>query len=316
MSERRTPRSGLSGQIRERVSAAVPRRIHPGAHPKVFALGIGAAIAVGSTMVGLTWAGSDDPQQPIVKSSPVPSTVPGTCTIGVVGRPITMDVDRARTMTMVAAVATQIDAVPVQVARAMDVAVTGKSHYLPTVDQTLRLLAKEDTTAPSAESLAVFEALSRPGTVTCHFKAARTKVEKKDKNGLTPRASKVRTGVLDAFGTLRTTGFGKSADSDDAAQKSGRAVEVWPKNGKKVDRATGWVLANWLVARGSTYRLSVVTFDSWTWRAATGWSEQPAPAPIDPNADAAAVKAAKKAAAQAEAARQSDSVLAVVEKGR
>lgn len=316
MSRRRRRAPGLTGRLRERVSAAVPSPVHPGAHPKVFALGIGIALAVGSTMVGLTWAGSSKPAEPIVATSPVPSTVPGTCTLKVGDRPMTMDVDRARTVTMVAAVATQIDAVPVQVARALDVAVAGKSHYLPTVDQTLRLLAKEDATAPSEESLAVLESLTRPGALSCAFKATKAKTEKKGKNGLTPRADKVRLGLLDAFGSMKTSGYGKSAEKTDAVETAGRSVEIWPKNGKKVDRETGWVLANWLVARGSTYHVHTVTFDGHTWRPSTGWKAHPVPAAEPPPEDPAAAKAAEKAAAEAAAARQPDSVRVVVEKNR
>jgi hypothetical protein len=290
--------------------------MRPGAHPKVFALGLGVAVAVGSTMVGLTWAGSSKPTEPIVRTSPVPSTIPGTCTILVGDRPITMDVDRARTVTMVAGVATQIDAVPGQVARALDVALADKSHYLPTVDQTLRLLAKEDPAAPTEESLAVLASLTRPGSLSCTFKASKAKKEKKSKNGLTPRADKTRTGLVDAFGSMKISGYGKTADKTDATETAGRSLEIWPRNGKAVDRETGWVLANWLVARGSTYHLSAITFDSWTWRPSTGWTAIPAPAVTTPPADAAAAKAAKQAAAQAAAARQPDSIRVVVEKGR
>ncbi len=318
MSDPRAAAAEHIGRVRARVIAAVPHRARDLGHGKVFAIGIAAAVAVGSTFVGLTWAGSDKTQTPVVRSSPVPSTVPGQCSILVGDRPLIMDVDRARTITMVAGVATQVDAVPAQAARALDVALSGQPHYLPTVNQTLQLLARDDTKAPSAESLAVLDALTRPAALSCNFKVVHPKAEKKGKNGLIPRAEKVRSGVFDAFGRLKATGFGDTAAKDDGLEKAGRALEVWVKDGKKVDRQTGWVMANWLVARGASYRLNTVTFDSHSWKPSTGWRAQPqaSPAANPAPADTSVAKAAKKAAAQAEAARQRESVLIVVDKGR
>lgn len=291
MSDFRTSTAEQAGRFRARIVAAFPHHARELGHGKVFVLGLGAAIVVGSTMVGLTWASGSHTQTPQVRTSPVPSTVPGTCTVLLAGRTISMDVDRARTMTMVAGVATQVEAVPAQAARALDAALSGQSNYLPTVDQTLRLLALDDATPPSKESRSALEALRRPAALTCIFKADTEKAEKKGRNGLTPRADKVRTGILDAFGKLKTTGYGKDADPGDAVAKAGRALEFWPKDATLVDRETGWVMANWLVARGSAYRLHTVTFDDHTWRPASGWRAQPT-------------------------ARQRDSVLVVVEKGR
>lgn len=224
------------------------------------------AIAVGSTMVGLTWAsGSKSPAQQ-VRSSPVPSTVPGSCSLVVGGRAISMDVDRARTMTMVAGVATQVDAVPTQAARVLDVALTDPAHYLPTVDATLRLLARDDTTAPTEESLAALAAMAQPAALTCIFTGTGVKPEKKGKSGLTPRAESVRSGVVDAFGKVKTAGG-----------KSGRGVEILVSGGKATGRDTGWVMASWLVARGANYDLDNVEFDDHTWQPTSGWAPKPAP---------------------------------------
>lgn len=231
-------------------------------------LGLGVAIAVGSAMVGLTWASGSKSPTAQVRTSPVPSTVPGSCSLVVGGRAISMDVDRARTMTMVAGVATQVDAVPTQAARALDVALTDRAQYLPTVDQTLRLLARDDTTAPTEESLAALAAIGQPAALTCIFEAGAAKPETKGKSGLTPRAESVRRGVVDAFGSLETSGG-----------NSGRGVAIWVKNGKQVDRGTGWIVANWLVARGANYRLNNVAFDDHAWQPASGWAARPTSAP-------------------------------------
>ncbi|MGQ0464107.1 MAG: hypothetical protein ACT4QG_02185 [Sporichthyaceae bacterium] len=289
---------------RGRVVDALPRRARDLGQGQVFALGLGVAIAVGSTMVGLTWASGEKSPPPAVRSSPVPSTVPGSCTMLVGGRAIAMDVDRARTMTMVAGVATQVDAVPAQAARALDLALTEPTHYLPTVNATLRLLAREDATPPTPESLAVLAAMAQPAALTCIFEPADAKAEKKGKSGLTPRAESVRSGVVDAFGAMKT-GDGNS----------GRGVEISVKDGTKVDRSTGWTMANWLVARGANYGLNNVTFDDHTWQPASGWKAKPVPSAA-PAGDTEVEKAAQKAAEKAEAARQRDAVLVVVEKGR
>lgn len=196
----------------------------------------------------------------------MPSTVPGSCTLMVAGRAISMDVDRARTVTMVAGVATQVDAVPTQAARALDLALTDPANYLPTVNATLRLLARDDATAPTAESLAALAALAQPAALTCLFEADSAKAEKPGKSGLTPRAQAVRSGVIDAFGDWKTSN-----------RSSGRAVEVRVENGKKVDRATGWTMAGCLVARGASYRLEGVAFDDHAWQPASGWAPRPAP---------------------------------------
>jgi hypothetical protein len=297
---------------------ALHRRARDLGQGKVFVLGIGAVLAVGSTMVGLTWASNSKAPSVQVATSPLPSTVPGTCTVLTTGgRPIGMDVDRARTITMIAGVATQVDAVPVQAARAIDLALSDPKHYLPTVNQTLRLLAREDASEPSAESLALLEALSTPAALTCVFDENSEKAEKKGRNGLTPRAEAVRTGIVDAFGPRKTSGYGSSAAKDDAVEKAGRALEISVKKGSKVDRETGWVMAHWLVARGASYRLGDLTFDDHTWRPDSGWKAQPAPPKAaDLPGDTAVDRAAQKAAQDAQQGRQRDSVLVRVEKGR
>lgn len=270
-----------SRRSRRRVVDALPRRARDLGQGQVFLLGLGVAIAVGSTMVGLTWASGSKSPTAQVRTPPVPSTVPGGCSMVVGGRAISMDVDRARTITMVAGVSTMVDAVPAQAARVLDLALTVPAHYLPTVNRTLRLLAREDATPPTAESLAALEALTKPAALTCIFDENGAKAEKKGRNGLTPRAESVRTGVVDAFGTRKTSGG-----------NAGRGVQIWVENGPKVDRDTGWVMANWLVARGASYALNNVAFDDHTWQPASGWTAKPAPA------------------------RQRESVLVVVEMGR
>jgi hypothetical protein len=286
-------------------------------HGRVFALGVGATVAVVSITVGLTWAGSDnDPRTPVLDASPVPSTAPGDCTLLVDGRAHQMDVDRARTLTMIAAVGAQVKAIPAQTARAFDLALAGPTHYLPTVTAALQLLARDDTTAPSPASVAEVSALDVPGALSCTFAPTAVKAQPPGSNGLTPRADAVRANLADAFGKLTVTGFGKGSHPEDAAGALGRALDVTVGTGA-TGHSLGWTVANWLVARGSAYVISSIAFDDHTWSPANGWTEVVVPsAAPSPGASAGPLaSAAKTAAAKAAAARHLDRVHVVVAAG-
>lgn len=307
----RAPRARSSAFVRQLRLPGV------GTHGRVFALGVAATVAVVSTMVGLTWAGSDgDPRSPVVDASPVPSTAPGDCTLLVDGRVHQMDVDRARTLTMITAVGAQVKAVPAQVARAFDLALVGPTHYLPTVTAALQLLARDDTTAPTAAGLAEVSALGVPGALSCTFAPASVKAQPRTANGLTPRADAVRTNLTDAFGKLTFGGFGKGSHPEDAAGAVGRSLDI-AVAGDPASRKLGWTVANWLVARGSAYALSGIVFDDHTWSPATGWTDMVMPsAPVAPGVAAGPLAAAAKvAAAKATAARHLDHVHVVVAAG-
>jgi hypothetical protein len=235
-------------------------------HGRVFALGVAVLLGVGATTAGITWASGHGNPKPIADISPIPAVDPGSCLLQVGTRPHSMDVDRARTLTMIAGVGTQIGAVAQQTARAFDIALADRSKYLPSVNTALTVLAQDDTVAPTAGSLAEIAAVSRPGALSCTFTPARAPApQHQGSDGLTARADAVRTSVLDAFGKLQVGGA-------PAAHPAGAALTVWlaPVNTTKL--ATGWVLANWLVARGSTYGLGAISFDDHTWRPTVGWN--------------------------------------------
>jgi hypothetical protein len=288
-----------------------------GPHGRVFALGVAATVTVVSITVGLTWAGSDnDPRTPVFDASPVPSTAPGDCTLVVDGRAHQMDVDRARTLTMITAVGSQVKAIPAQTARALDLALAGPAHYLPTVTAALQLLARDDTTAPSAASLAEVNALDVPGALSCTFGPVPAKAQPRGANGLTPRADAVRANLLDAFGKLTLAGFGKGAHPEDAAGALGRSLDV-AVGTSPAGHHLGWTVAHWLVARGSAYVISSIAFDDHTWSPATGWKSVVVPSgtPAPKVATGALAAAAKAAAAKATAARHLDRVHVVVAAG-
>jgi hypothetical protein len=239
-------------------------------HGRVFALGVAVLLGVGAATMGITWAtGRGEPKQ-IADVSPIPAVDPGSCTLQVGNRVHSMDVDRARTLTMIAGVGTQVGAIPQQTARAFDIALADRTKYLPTVTQALTMLAQEDSTAPTPSSLAEIEAVSRPGALSCTFAPTRVAAQPKGTDGLTARADAVRSSVMDAFGKLQMAG------SPGAPAGTALTVSLAPITPTKL--ATGWVLANWLVARGSAYDLGAISFDAHSWKPTAGWNALPATA--------------------------------------
>jgi hypothetical protein len=207
----------------------------------------------------------------VVDASPVASTAPGSCTLLVGDRVHTMDVDRARTLTMIAGVGTQVGATPQQIARVVDVAMRDGSSYLPSVNATLALLARGDQVGPSAIDLAEVDALRGPAAMSCVFDPAPPAFQKKGSDGLTPRARAVRTSVLDAFGRLAMHESGPMVAGDQQARAAGLALTVEMTSFGHGKRAAGWVLASWLVTRASNFGLDRVSFDNHRWQPSSGW---------------------------------------------
>src|SRR6185312_4089148 len=118
-------------------------------------------------------------------------------------------------------------------------ALSGPTHYLPTVTAALQLLARDDTTAPSPVSLAEVGALSVPGALSCTFMPVTVKAQPPGATGLTPRADAVRANLADAFGTLAINGFGKGSHPEDAAGAMGRALDV-AVGTSPASQNTGW----------------------------------------------------------------------------
>lgn len=299
----------------------VGRRGSSWAHGNGLALGVGMAVlvAVGASTVGVTWASLHGrAEKAVVDVSPAASTVPGTCSLLVGDRVHTMDVDRARTLTMIAGVGTQVGAIPEQTARVVDIAMGDVTKYLPSVNNALMLLARDDSAKASPLSLAEVQALTQPAAMSCIFDPAEVAVQKKAADGLTQRADFVKKGVLDAFGKMPITALSTLAPVDPAAQAAGMALTVSLAPVTAAKSANGWVLANWLVAHGSVYNLDRVSYADHKWQASTGWQ---AVVPV-PSVGAAATpsgsplaKAAAAAAGQANAARDLDRLEVIVAKG-
>jgi hypothetical protein len=231
----------------------------------VLAVGAAVLLGIGALDVAMRPTGTEQ-VRPVADTSPIPPGNPGTCSLSVANRTHTMDVDRARTLTMIAGVGTQVGAIAQQTARAFDVALTDRSKYLPDVTTALNLFAHSDTVPPTPTSVAEVAAISRPGSLSCTFTGAGGPVS----TARTPDA--LRTGVIDAFGKLPL----QTAAPVAADPHAGTALTISLAPINDIRRATGWVLANWLVARGATLRLDRVSFDDYNWQPLRGWNTMPA----------------------------------------
>jgi hypothetical protein len=176
------------------------------------------------------------------------------------------------------------------------------------VNTALTMLAQDDAVAATPTSLAEVAAVGQPGALSCTFAPVQVPPQHKGSDGLTPRADAVRSNVLDVFGKLQVAGSPAAA----APAAIALTVSLAPINASKL--ATGWVLANWLVARGSTYGLGGISFDAHTWRPVNGWNAIPAVATAGPAASAGGspLNKATATATQAPPAHDPDQIQIVV----
>ncbi len=203
----------------------------------------------------------------------VPAGVPAgdSCSLVLDGTPRSLSVSQARTLTQIAAVGWQVKAPEDMVARVLDIAGTTPATA-PTVTETLDLFTREDSAAPTAEAVADLRAVTVPGSLTCVFAPPAATAQKKGPSGLTPRADALRQGVIDAFGELPMTGFGKKATPETTAQSAGRAIGVQvPVPPAFARGGEGWMIAHWLAARGGDFTLDTIAFGERTWAPTQGW---------------------------------------------
>jgi hypothetical protein len=268
-------------------------------HSRVFGLGVVTMVGTVLGLAGLTWAGSSATSERLsaAKIAAAKAAPAGGCTFTVDDRSAPLEVVRARSLTMIAAVGRQVAAPDVQIARAIDVATSAPGTGPTKVVDALALLARDDATAPSRSGLAQLHALGVPATLTCRYVPTRLPVEQKGALGLTKRADTVRKYVLDAFGALPTSGYTRQAAKPAARSKPAKSakapaaapavdpaaegrvvdVQVAPRTGAQASadetRTRGWQLAQWLVARGEVLKLDAVAYDDHTWSAASaaGW---------------------------------------------
>ena len=187
----------------------------------------------------------------------------------------------ARTLTQVAAVGWQVKAPEEMVARVLDVA-TAKPGRSPSVTDALDLFTREDSMAPSADSVAELRAINQPGGLTCVFPAPAASTETRGKSGLTPRATTMRQAIVDAFGRLAMSSYSPKA-KDNPAGAAGRALSVTVPAASSPEANAGWVLAHWLMARGADLKLDTVAYGDQVWSPTAGWRTTiPGAAPASP----------------------------------
>lgn len=117
--------------------------------------------------------------------------------------------------------------------------------------------------------------------LTCDFLQPLLRDQRVGTAGLTPRAARLRREIQAAFGDLPMGGFAaggvSTGHTDNSSHYEGRALDVFVR--PHTDRAQarrGWVLAQWLVARGGQLDvLSVIYRDHiWTiWASFLGWRD-------------------------------------------
>ena len=235
--------------------------------PASVVLGTAAAL-----MLGGCSAGGDEPRAARdTASAPTSSTTapsstapPPPCTLEVGGTDVDLTEAQAVAMTGQAAAVQRTDR---PVSAQVSTLARGLSSQRPTLPDRRR----------AARALL---GLDGPA-LSCAFLRADLKDQRIGRDGLTPRAQRLRAAMNRAFGPLPMGGFAAGGVStghvDNSAHYEGRAIDVFLR--PYTDRAQahrGWTLAQWLVARSARSQLlSVIYRDHiWTvWASYAGWRD-------------------------------------------
>jgi hypothetical protein len=101
------------------------------------------------------------------------------------------------------------------------------------------------------------------------------------RDGLTPRADRVRRDLRKAFGSLPLGGYDAGGVSTGhmkgSAHYEGRAIDVFVRPISAAHKRTGWAIASYLVAHASRLEIDHVIFDKRIWtagaRSEQGWRD-------------------------------------------
>jgi hypothetical protein len=100
------------------------------------------------------------------------------------------------------------------------------------------------------------------------------------RNGLTPRAERVRRDVLRAFGDLPLGGYApegvEGGHQKGSTHYDGRALDIFFRPVGEANRRNGWAVAQYLVAHASRLEVQTVIFDGRIWtaqRSVQGWRD-------------------------------------------
>jgi len=111
---------------------------------------------------------------------------------------------------------------------------------------------------------------------SCVVQPRSAAAQRPGKEGLTPRARRVRDDLRAAFGPLSLGGYAaggvSSGHTKRSAHYSGRAVDVFVRPVTAGNQRIGWAMASYLVARASRLQIDHIIFDGRIWSA--GRSEQ------------------------------------------
>lgn len=220
-------------------------------------LGIAAALLVAGCQ-----SAPADPGARSSSAAPTPVTeetpfeLPPPCTLEVARDVAELEVDRAVELTGLAATALADGDGPADLARSLPAPFGDRA--------TARALLGYDGAA-----------------LACYHGQAVPREGKLGPKGLTPTAERLRRAVRRAFGPLPMGGFAAGGVTtghiDGSSHYDGRAMDIFFRPHTDPAQARrGWMLAQWLVARGARYDvLSVIYRDRiWTvWASFSGWRE-------------------------------------------
>jgi hypothetical protein len=130
---------------------------------------------------------------------------------------------------------------------------------------------------PTVDSLAVARSLlAEPGSqrLACAVTRLDVDPEKMGRDGLTPRAQRLRRAWTDVFGALPAGGFARGGVStghvDNSAHYDGRAIDVFFRPlGNAAQHRLGWVFAQWVVAHAERHHVLSVIYSDHIW---TSWA--------------------------------------------
>jgi len=105
--------------------------------------------------------------------------------------------------------------------------------------------------------------------------------QKAGRDGLTPRAERVRSDLRRAFGDLSLGGYAAGGVSEGhmkgSAHYDGRAIDVFVRPVSVANKRKGWAVASYLVAHASRLKVDHVIFDKRIWTAGSrseqGWRD-------------------------------------------
>ena len=144
-----------------------------------------------------------------------------------------------------------------------------------------RVVAEDVTPAQVSDAADSLLGLRPADQLTCAHPRSDVDPEKMGRDGLTPRAQKLRRAWTRVFGPVVSGGFAgggvSSGHVDGSSHYDGRAIDVFFRPlGDDEQRRRGYVFAQWLVAHAERYSvLSIIYADRiWTsWAAFFGWRD-------------------------------------------